>query len=358
MSTTIDDIARECGLSRATVSRVLRNNPNVSKQTRSLVEKAIAKTGYHPNPIAQSLAQGYSNIVALIMGNISSYAQIEIAKTIQKELYQRGFMVLLCNSDYNPHLCDEYLDTAIAGKLAGAFLVTISATPEKMSQVIEHHLPIVMVNRHDAATACDSIIADDEKASYMAVKHLIALGHTNIILLNVQQTFIAARNAYWGYRAAMEDSGLGFDESHIYTIDIDSYSDVLNTRHTFDASKVFEEHPDVTAVVCLVNEIAVDFYCKCKNLGKLIPRDLNLIVLDPVKPADFQDFILSACGVSQQALGEAAANQMIYRIENRRNRKDGSQPPPSAHIVLEPQYIEGSSTSKLLSDSKAVPDSI
>ena len=80
MSITIDDIAQKCGLSRATVSRVVRNSPNVSEKSRRLVEKVIRDTGYQPNQIAQSLAQGYSNIVALIVGNISSIAQIEISR--------------------------------------------------------------------------------------------------------------------------------------------------------------------------------------------------------------------------------------------------------------------------------------
>lgn len=347
MSTTIDDVAKECGLSRATVSRVLQNSPNVSKQARITVEKAIAKIGYQPNQMAQSLAQGYSNMVALIMGNISSYAQIEIAKTIQKTLYEHGFMVLLCNSDYNSQLCDEYLDTAIASKLAGAFLVTISATPEKMAQVIKNDLPIVMVNRHDAATYCDSVIADDEKAAYLAVKQLVSLGHTHIVLLSVSQTFIAGRNAYWGYRTALTESRIEFDESNVYTVDINAYSDVLNTRHTFNAAQVFRDHPSATAAVCLVNEIAVDFYSQCKGMGKSIPKDLNMVVLDPVQHADFQDFSFSTCGVSQQALGEAAASQMLHRIENRKSKKAEVETNPAVHIVLKPSYVDGSSTSKI-----------
>lgn len=346
MSATIDDVAEECGLSRATVSRVLRNSPNVSKKSRLLVEKAIAKIGYQPNQMARSLAQGYSNMVALIMGNISSYAQIEIAKTIQKILYEHGFMVLLCNSDYKTTLCDEYLDTANANKVAGAFLVTISATPQKIAQVAQSNLPIVMVNRHDTAVNCDSVISDDEKAAYQAVKQLVALGHREIVLLSVPQSYIAGRNAYWGYRTALEDSGIKFDESSVYNIDINAYSDVLNARQTFDASYVFKEHPSVTAAVCLVNEIAVDFYSQCKTLGKSIPHDLNMVVLDPVQPTDFQDFVFTTCGVSQQSLGEAAANQMLHRIESRRAVKDGASA-PAAYIVLEPQYVEGSSTSEL-----------
>ena len=232
MSITIDDIAQKCGLSRATVSRVVRNSPNVSEKSRRLVEKVIRDTGYQPNQIAQSLAQGYSNIVALIVGNISSIAQIEISKVIQKGLYDHGLMAWLCNSDYDPNVCDAYLDTAVASKLAGAFLITTDPTKKKLEQIVKGGLPIVMVNRQDTSVTCDSILGNDRISAQQAVSFLVSQGHRNIVLLGVSQELIAGRQAYLGFKDGCEKNNLPFSDRSVYEIDINSYSDTLKVcRH-------------------------------------------------------------------------------------------------------------------------------
>lgn len=343
MSTTIDDIAKKCGLSRATVSRVLRNSPNVSEKSRCRVEKVIADVGYQPNQIAQSLAQGYSNMVALIVGNISSVAQIEIAKTIQKGLYNNGLMAWLCNSDYSATLCDAYLDTAVASKLAGAFLITTTPSPRKLAQITKSGMPVVLVNRVDLDASCDSILGDEQKSAYQATNHLIGLGHRNIILLSVPQSLVAGRNAYWGYRTALEANGIPFREDRIYAIDINTYSDVLNVRHPFEAVRLFTEHPEATAVICLSNEVAVDFYGQCRQLGKPIPEEMSMVCLDPVRANWLQGITFSTFGASQEVMGEAAVKQMLARIQARKDARQGTQLPPTSNIVLEPSYVEGTS---------------
>lgn len=347
MSTTIDDIAKACGLSRATVSRVLQNSPNVSARSRRLVEHVIQETGYQPNKMAQSLAQGFSNTVALIVGNISSIAQIEIAKVIQKGLYDHNYMVWLCNSDYSTELCDSYLDVALANKLAGTFLVTASATPKKLLQATNSDMPIVMIHRQDLASSCDSILGDDQKAAYQSVLYLLSMGHRHIVLLGVPQTMIAGRNAYWGYRCALMDNGLPFSESSVYEIDITSYSDALKSRNPFDVSRVFREHPDTTAVISLSHEVAIDFYLQCRKLGKRIPEDLSLISLDPVQASMIPEISFSTFGANQRALGQAAVKQMLERIQARKSSKQDAQPYISSNIIIEPTFFEGNSVQKL-----------
>lgn len=341
MSITIDDIAKKCGLSRATVSRVLQNNPNVSEKSQRLVEQVIKETGYRPNQMAQSLAQGYSNTAALIVGNISSVAQIEIAKTIQKDLYERGIMVWLCNSDYSSDLCNAYLDSAVASKLAGAFLITADATTSKLRQVVESGMPVVLVNRQDFGVACDSVLGNDQKAAYQAVEYLIDMGHEKIILLGSSQTMITSRNAALGYQAALEAMNRTFYPDRIYEVDINTYSDVLKVRTPFKAAHLFEQHPDATAVICTCNEIASEFFIQCRNIGKRIPQDMSLVCLDPVQTNLLPEITFCTFGADQRTLGQTAVLQMLSRIQTRALRK--TQPPVSNHIVLEPIYIQGNS---------------
>lgn len=343
MSITIDDIAKQCGLSRATVSRVLRNSPNVSKKSRRLVEKVIRDTGYQPNQMAQSLAQGYSNTVALIVGNISSIAQIEITKVIQKGLFEQSLMAWLCNSDYDSALCDEYLDMAVASKLAGAFLITTSPTTKKLKQVVDNGLPVVMVNRRADAVLCDSIIVNDQKSAYQAVNFLMDRGHKNIVLLSVSQDLIAGHNAYLGFKDAIEERGLGFSDRLVYEIDIYAYSDTLKPRHPFDAAQLFQEHPDTTAVISLSYEVLIDFYYQCQSLGKHIPQDLSLVCLDPIQTERIPGLTLTTFGADQRTLGEVAVKQMLSRIQA---RKDAAQS-YSSNIVLEPLQTEGTSVCRL-----------
>lgn len=344
MSMTINDIAQACGLSRATVSRALRNSPKVSAKSKKLVDRVVKETGYRPNQMAQSLAQGYVNTVALIVGNISSNAQVEIAKSIQKGLYEEGFMVWLCNSDYNTSLCDAYIDAAVASRLAGVILVTADATPQKLQSAAEE-LPVVLVNRQDFAIPCDSVLGNDQKAAYQAVCHLTGLGHRNIALLGSSRTMITSRNAYFGYQMALEANGVPFREDSVYEIDICSYSDALKPRAPFDAGRLFREHPEVSAVICTCNEIAVEFFIQCKKIGKSIPLDLSMVCLDPVQTNWFPEISLCTFGADQWMLGEAAVEQILSRIREHPGRQ--APPASSANVVLEPTYIEGNSVRKI-----------
>lgn len=341
MSTTIDDIARACNLSRSTVSRVLQNSPNVSEKSRQIVEKTIKELSYQPNQMAQSLAQGYSNTVALIVGNISSHAQIEIAKVIQKGLYDQKFMVWLCNSDYDRALCDSYLDIAIASKVAGAFIITSDVSSGKLAEADRSGMPVVLINRQNLSASCDCIFGNDEKGAYQAVSYLASCGHKNIILLSVPQSLITGRNAYWGYRAAICDCGLHFSDENVYEIDIATYSDAFKERHPFDASRIFREHPEATAIVCLSNEVAVDFFLQCKSLKKSIPDDISLLSLDPVQTSKIPGITFTTSGTDQQLFGETAVKQMLERIRMRKENLQAEKKYSSTNIVLEPVFKPG-----------------
>lgn len=342
---TIDDIAAKCGLSRATVSRVLRNSSNVSEKSRTKVQKVIEESGYRPNQVAQSLAQGYSNTVALIIGNISSIAQIEIVKEIQKDFYDRHFMTWLCNSDYDPDLCAAYLDTALASKLAGVVAITANPTSQKLRQISASGIPIVLVNQQESTANCDSILSNDQRAAYEAVNYLVNKGHRNIVLLSSYRARVTSYNAYLGYCAALEENGIQFSSNKVYNIEIDEYSNALKMRRTFEASALFSENSDVSAVVCTSNEVLTEFYRQCCQMGISIPESLSLVSLDPVQEQIFPGITFCSFGASQQMLGKAAAEQLLARIDARAGNKEGLLQFSNTNIVLDISFTEGNSVS-------------
>lgn len=304
------------------------------------MEKVIRETGYQPNQMAQSLAQGYSNTVALIVGNISSVAQIEIAKSIRKKLYENHLMVWLCNSDYDSSLCDAYIDASIASKLAGAFLVTVSASSQKLKSAAANGLPVVLINQQELLATCDSIMGNDLKAAYQATCDLFSLGHQKIALLTSTHTNITSYNAYLGYRSALETHGLPVDEKYVYEFDVRTYSGTLHPRVTFDVKTLFERTPDATAVICSSNEAAVEFYVQCRKLGKQIPNDLSLVCLDPVQSNWIPEITFCTYGAEQHCLGQVAVEQMLRRIEMRKKHKEQAE---SNTIVVEPSFVKGNS---------------
>ena len=349
MSITIDDIAAKCGLSRSTVSRVLRSSPNVSEKSRQLVQKVIEESGYRPNQVAQSLAQGYSNTVALIIGNISSIAQIEIVKEIQRELYERHFMTWLCNSDYDPDLCAAYLDTALSSKLAGVVLITANPASQKLRQISSAGMPIVLINQQESTANCDSVLSNDQRAAYDAVNYLVRKGHRNIVLLSSYRARITSYNAYLGYCAALEENGIQFSDNKVYNTEIDEYSNALKMRRTFEANALFSKNSDVSAVVCTSNDVLTEFYWQCRKMGLSIPDSLSLVSLDPVQEATSPEIDFCSFGAPQHLLGKAATEQLFTRIQARNSSKSGLLQISNTNIVLDPVFTAGSSVRDLTS---------
>jgi len=334
MKPTIADIAKMSGFSKTTVSRVLSNSENVCFSTRERILQIISENRYRPSEVARSLAKGSTNLIALIVGDITNPYYIEIAKVIQQLMYSEGYMVILCNSDFDHRVEDEYLDTIMNNNIAGVFMISSTGTSEKLSEVLESGIPVVMINRYLPGVSTNTVLIDEYLGVQMATNHLIGLGHKKIALLNAPPLSSSAINALNGFRSALDAAGLRKLDEYIVEVEL---------RH----DKGYEFglkllHSDITAVVCLNIATATGVIDAFRNNGKNIPDDLSVVGYDISSQLNDLAIKLTTVGVPQIHIGKRAANIMLPLLRKSKDVSDVYE-----RVVLEPKLIVGKSTAKL-----------
>ena len=173
---SISDVAEMLGVSKSTVSRAINGNSGVGAELRKKVLDLVDEIGYKPNTIAQSLSKGRVNIVALILGDIRNPFYADLAFNIQRILNNRGYMVMVFNSEYNVQRELEFLKITIQFNFVGLILIT--AQTEIVKDMLDSmDVPMVLVNRILPSYTGDSVLTDNFQAGYMAVVHFFVLGH-------------------------------------------------------------------------------------------------------------------------------------------------------------------------------------
>lgn len=271
MTVTIYDVAREAGVSMATVSRVVNNNPNVKPQTRKKVFEAIERLGYRPNAVARGLASKKTTTVGVVIPDISNAMYSEVVRGIEDIANMYHYNMILCNSDKRKEKEIRVINTLLEKQVDGLLFMGGEVTDEHV-EAFRNAVPIVLCATTDANHAIPSVDIDHEGAAYDAVKYLINHGHRNIGMIsgNLQDpTSGLAR--YNGYRRALEEAGIELRESHVR---------IGNYRYEsgVDLMKYFLELEDrPTAIFTATDEMAIGAIHAIQDQGLRVPEDISVI---------------------------------------------------------------------------------
>ena len=173
----IKDVAKEAGVSVTTVSRVMNNRGYISEKTRKKVYDAIDKINYHPNDLAKNLQQQKTNLIGLILPDISVNFYAEEAKYIEEELYNRGYKLMLCNAYNSSKRENEYINMLQRNKVDG---IIIGSHTLEIEDYLKINLPIIALDRY-LGENIPVICADHVQGGRLAAKHLIDCGCKNVV---------------------------------------------------------------------------------------------------------------------------------------------------------------------------------
>src|SRR5689334_16457407 len=177
----IKDIAHEAGVSTATVSHVINGTKYVADETRKRVEAAIAKFDYHPNAHAQMLALGRSKMIGLLVSDISNPFFPEIIKSIEAAVFAAGYNLILLNTNYEPERAIDYVRRLVQMKVAGIILMIAEFDQALVDEVEKKKISVVFHDLGVVGEKMSNIILDYAVGIDQAVKHLVDLGHTDIV---------------------------------------------------------------------------------------------------------------------------------------------------------------------------------
>ena len=211
MSVTIKDIASRADVSTATVSYVINGSRPVSPELTQRVQLAVLELGYAPNAVAQSLRQARTLSIGLLVPDNANPFFAELSKGVEDEAYERGYSVLLCNSNSSPDREARYLDLLIAKRVDGLLFSPTTSGLDQLTPLLARRVPVVTFYRDPGQLPVDSIRVDNARLGYTATSHLIELGHRDIAFIQPASQGASSRRVD-GYRQALADAGIEPDE--------------------------------------------------------------------------------------------------------------------------------------------------
>jgi LacI family transcriptional regulator len=322
---TIEKIAKLAGVSRSTVSRVITGHPNVKAATRQRVEKVIQEVNYSPNSIARGLARGTLNIVALLVGDIRNPFYSEIARSVEDIASREGYMVVLCDTDYDFKKEKLYLNAAKQYGFAGLILMTAMDSEELIPVLDGMQCPVVLLNRYIHSYESDVVLVDNYQGGYMVAQHLTELGHRHIGFLAGPELSTASSERGKGFRQGLEDAGIKLKSSDI------AYGNLQMPSGYEYGKKISRMKRRPTAIFAGNDLMALGIIQALSEEGIRVPEDISIVGYDDLPVTSVSPIALTTVRQPQSQMGEVAMSMLIERIQ-------GSQA-GSRRVVYQPQLI-------------------
>lgn len=322
LSVTILDVAAHAGVSKATVSRVLNNNPKVNEKIRMRVNSSIEELGYQPNAIARSLANSTSNVISLILPDITNPYFPSVARGIEDEARKYGYSLFISNTDNNPEIEHEYIEKMKRQQVGGIILIASIITEEKVEQLSEMGIPFVLCDRLIDNSPFDTVSIDHYKAAYDVVSNLVQQGHSKIAHISGPRYVQSAQLRRQAYLDAMEAHHL----APVFSIGEFSYESGYRLM-----TSILEE-TEITALFAANDLIALGAMNAIHTKGMKVPDHISVVGFDDILFARMSNPTLSSISVPAYEIGQTAVGLLMERIKGVRSI--------ARNLILEHQFIK------------------
>ena len=270
---TINDLARELSLSPSTVSRALRNHPDIREETKRRVMAAAAAANYHPNLIAQSLQNRRSNIIGVVVPEIRNTFFSTVISGIEEVAYEAGYTIMVCQSGERFEREQMNIRALVANRVAGLLVSVSMGTHDSnhLRQVIDQSIPLVLFDRIVEGLGVSTVSVDDFAGAYGAVKHLLERGRSRIAHLGANETLSVSRQRRDGYIAALQDHGLPVLPELILPV---GYREEDGRK---GALQLLQLKRPVDGIFCINDPVALGAFCHLQDEGIRIPEELGIV---------------------------------------------------------------------------------
>ncbi|MEO7324924.1 MAG: LacI family DNA-binding transcriptional regulator [Dokdonella sp.] len=307
---TLNDVARGCGVSRATVSLVLRGSPLVKSETRTRVEAEIQRIGYIYNRAAANLRARSSSSVALVINDLSNPFFAEFAAGVDEALAAIGFVTLLGSTGESVERQQAVLASLVEHAPAGIILSAAEGSDgAAISRVVGQHIPLLLFNR-ELDGDWDVLAMDNRRGGYLATAHLISLGHRRIAFFGGHKQSSSCRERREGYVAALTEAGLEAPlQWRIETIP-------TRVESARQSGALFVRDPAPTAAVCYNDAVALGLQLGLVSRGRRPGEDFAVVGFDDIPEAAVSMPTLTTIATDPRARGRQAAERILARMHD------------------------------------------
>jgi LacI family transcriptional regulator len=334
MTIRMKDIAKDLGLSQATVSKVLRDHPDIGEVTRQRVLERVKELDYQPNSLARSLVTGRSYLMGLVAPSLLHPFFAEIAIGLSRAIRDRGYSLIVSSSEEDPELEKEEISRLLARRLDALIIASTGTNIEQFQRMDSKGQPYVLIDRDLAGLAANFVGINDEKAGRLATEHLIDMGCRRVAHIRGQDNSTGI-GRFEGYRQAMRHHGLPYLEDYVVRR---NYVDTETTRQGAEAMRLLlERDPKPDGVFCFNDPLAIGAMSTILEAGLRVPEDIALIGCGNLPNNDCLRVALSSIDQRSQLIGQRTAELVLSLVESK-------QPPRARTIILEPSLVVRSST--------------
>jgi len=322
---TMADVAREAGVSKMTVSRVVNKKGEISASTREHVLEVINRLGYRPSAIARGLATNRTGTIGLVVPDIANPFFSEIARGVEDKAYAADYSVFLCSTYEDPHRERDVLNSLEEKLVDGLLLCSSRLAEDDLAGIVDAFAAVVLVNRTVKNDDASMVRVDSVLGGRMATEHLLAAGHHNIGFLTGPSISFDGRFRVMGYHQALGAAGLAPQPAW-------ERGCTSNVQGGLTAAReLLAGHPELTALLCYNDLVAVGALQACSQVGLGVPQDVAIIGFDDIPMAALVTPALTTCRSAQYEIGFQAMRLLLERIQGCR---EGCE-----EIVLPPELV-------------------
>ncbi|PAB60067.1 LacI family DNA-binding transcriptional regulator [Anaeromicrobium sediminis] len=306
----IKDVAKKAGVSVATISRVLNHPDTVSPTTKEHVLAIMKELNYTPNWFARGLNLNKTNVIALLIPNILNPIYTQIAKGVEDIAHQKGYNILLCNTEENESKEREYIEMLLKRKVDGLILTASLLNKKDINKIKKRETPLVMIGKNKSSAKENMVFTDYIVGAYEATKHLVETGYRKIAYISGVKHQIENIEKQIGYEKALKEFCLPVEKKYI----IEGNNSI---EGGYLAAKKLIQSKEIPEAIFAANDLmAVGAMDAIKTMGLRIPQDIAIVGFDNIDMSALVEPKLTTISQPVYKMGLIAARLLFDNIES------------------------------------------
>jgi LacI family transcriptional regulator len=328
---TLKDISLKTGFTINTVSRALKDKPDISDKSKKMIREIAGEMGYIPDRIARSLRDGKTKTIAVIMPDISDPLIAMWVKDIEYRLKDYGYGTIIINTDEEYEKEEQSIILALSTNVDGIILCPTQKSHADIEILKNRAIPFVLLGRRFDDDELDYIVSDDVNGGYLAAKYLLNKGHKEILFLNGPLYISSAKERFLGYREAFKSENVLFEPNLVKEIKVTAGN----------ASRLLEEIVNVktkfTAIFAFSDLIAWEVISFLQKINIKVPGDIAVVGYDNIQSRFFFPYPLTTVNYSKRNMAIKSVDTLLKNINNPKERT-------AVHIFEETRLVIRGST--------------
>lgn len=308
---TIKDLAKELGVSAATVSRALKDYPDIGENTKKAVRELAAKWNYRPNSMAIGLRQRRSGVLGVLVPELVHHFFSSVISGIMDEAEEHGYCAMLFQSRESAAREQRDTNTLLNSRVDG-LLVSLSNDAEGLPHLEEAQcmgVPIVMFDKVNEDFPCSKVVVSDYNGAKMAVNHLLDQGHKSIGYIKGPRLPLNSRERMRGYKEALSERGIAFSPDLVREcVEVSQEEGYRFTK------EIIAQTPRPTALFCATDLVAMGAMSAIKEQGLSIPEDIALVGFSNWQLSQVVDPPLTSVHQPGYEMGRKATQLLLKEI--------------------------------------------